>query len=199
MTWQIPRHLLTGALAVAVFYGLLGTEVQCTTAEARPSLASLQAQIEALQSDSLIVIDGNGDELGPYIDYLGVGEFRVFFEALSAILLVNAEFGLVVGVPRSVFFDLPNCEGQPYASQSILNALLIAGPTNARRFFVPADAPLVGTIEVASILGGSTTCQNTPSSGGTDVMLLDEVTDSPFLTLQFEPPFQIVTRAEVSP
>ena len=61
MTLQIPRHLLTGALAVAIFYGLLGTEVQCTQAEARPSLADLQAQIDelaaAVDSELFFVFD----------------------------------------------------------------------------------------------------------------------------------------------
>ena len=60
MTVQIPRHLLTGALAVAVFYGLLGVEIQCQQAEARPSLADLQAQIDALSAEVLHVFDRNG-------------------------------------------------------------------------------------------------------------------------------------------
>ena len=49
MTQNIPRHLLTGALAVAVFYGLLGVEVQCAPAEAqRLSLTLLAADLDAL-------------------------------------------------------------------------------------------------------------------------------------------------------
>ena len=48
MDSRLKRQLLTCALAIAVFYPLLGTEVQCTPAEARPSMESLQAQIDAL-------------------------------------------------------------------------------------------------------------------------------------------------------
>ena len=72
---RIPRHLLTGALAVAVFYGLMGVEVQCTQAEARPSLADLQAQIDELAEDIdalavLRVFDRDGTDLGLFVDHV---------------------------------------------------------------------------------------------------------------------------------
>ena len=52
MTRRIPHHLLTGALAVAIFYGLMGVEVQCTQAGAeRLSLTLLAADIDALAAE----------------------------------------------------------------------------------------------------------------------------------------------------
>ncbi len=46
------QQLLTMVLLVAIFYGVLGTEVQCTTAEARTSLSSLQAEIDAVAAEN---------------------------------------------------------------------------------------------------------------------------------------------------
>ena len=39
MTFHIPRHVLTAALAVAVFHGLLGVEVQCVPADGQDRLS----------------------------------------------------------------------------------------------------------------------------------------------------------------
>ena len=52
MTFHIPRYVLTGALAVVVLYGVLGAEVQCTSAGAGPpKLTILAADFDALAQE----------------------------------------------------------------------------------------------------------------------------------------------------
>ena len=112
MTQRIPRHLLTGALAVAVFYGLLGTEVQCTTAEARPSLADLQAQIDDLRSQQLHVFDASGLDVGIFME--GNGAFlRVFHESSGTSFGVSPEGDLLQPTFITLFFEGFTCDTAP--------------------------------------------------------------------------------------
>src|SRR5262245_37605973 len=67
LTRRISQQLLMCVLSVVMFYGLLGTEVQCTPAQARPSMESLQAQIDDLNAQVLHVLDRDGNDVGVYV------------------------------------------------------------------------------------------------------------------------------------
>ena len=67
---HLSHRLVPGALLVIGVFVLSGAQVQCDSAEARPSLADLQAQIDELfaEADTApVVIDGTGKILGPVI------------------------------------------------------------------------------------------------------------------------------------
>jgi len=90
MTVTVPRNLLTGALAVLIFYGLLGVEVQCVQAEARPSLGGLQTQIDELRAGQLWVYDVNGVEIGP-LAATEASRLWVHFDGLGLMRLTRDE------------------------------------------------------------------------------------------------------------
>ena len=105
------------ALCLSALIGLPALAERPSISKLNAEVNQLQAQVEALQSDSLIVIDGSGNELGALINNnLSVTEFQFFFDALAVILIVGAESGVVARTARNVFFDLPDCEGQPYST-----------------------------------------------------------------------------------
>ena len=114
---QATRSVLTSLLAVAVFYGLLGTEVQCTTAEARPSLADLQAQIDELRSQQLHVFDATGVDVGLLMSRIG-GEYETYLPELDLIVILKVENGeqrtSAPALVETLKYKTLDCSGQAY-------------------------------------------------------------------------------------
>ena len=171
MTVRIPRHLLTGALAVAVFYGLLGTEVQCTTAEARPSLARLQAQIDELRSQQLHVFDATGVDVGLLMS--GVGEYTTYLPDLDLIVILKVNNGeqqtTAPALIEVLRYTMPDCSGQAFlpAGNGIpVRALFHPG----LEVWVIVEAGTTSEIiDLQSVSGhsgiGDPTCEDTQGSG----------------------------------
>jgi hypothetical protein len=172
MTVQIPRPLVTGALAVLVFYGLLGTEVQCTQAEARPSLADLQAQIDEMRAQEVRVFDGDGNELGGFAGRRSGSRLIEIVHSMHGVtMLVDAVDGAPSG---GAFFTEPDCTGQAFQNNDFVNALVAVGTSVVPSGFLVGRVadPVPATIQS---VGSPSGCTN--ATGSTDTAyLLDEFT-----------------------
>ena len=206
MTVQIPRHLLTGALAVAVFYGLLGTEVQCTTAEARPSLSDLQAQIDELADDfdvlaaeadtAPIVIDGTGDVLGRTL-VAGNESALVQFDLPDLplfVLTVEKDEILANGV--ATWFESTDCTGQAWvdggdATRGVTAYVVSEVLDGARTFYVadPLDPPQMISRRSSNANGRG--CEPDTTEGAANPVTPVD------LDGMFTPPFRVTTRERI--
>ena len=204
---RVPRHLLTGALAMAVFYGLLGVEVQCTPAEARPSLGDLQEQVDALRSqlDELpVLVDGNGTIVGAVVGVSGnsLGPDAVVQIDLDGLPLfqIHVTKDQINSGQRSIWFESDNCTGELLTSagtstraNAVWGAATVHPSEGPDRLFYVTDASAGSRFAfVSSQLGDSSTC--VPGGTHSDDWFVATPVD---LDSMLTPPFQVVTRGEL--
>ena len=158
------RPFVRGFALLGAFFVGLGAQVQCPgTTEARPSLESLQAQIDALAPGPLRVFDALGEEVGLLVDPASSnGLFRVYLESIEASILLDPVGGtLFVESPGGqVIFEDPDCEGQGFVAREYVARL--SGDID--RFFIGRRVPSVDLgLDYGSRSGGG--CSNDQEGG----------------------------------
>ena len=153
--------MLGAALASILAAGLMsGWGQNASAARARPSLQGLQLQIDLLngrvnQLEGLVdtlepvlyVFDATSDEVGRLVDFLDGGgsgssnTYYVYLDAIAASVRLSDQ-GQHLPDFHPIYFDQPDCQGQPYVKLSRSKRLTApGGPPGAERFFVGRAAP----------------------------------------------------------
>lgn len=109
-----------GAVALCLGALAFGAEVRCGEAGAHGPLRDLQEQIDELRAQvaasapTLLVVDGNGDEIGRLVSWSveqeGVAE--VYLESLAVVASIERKTGLL-SINNEVSFADIGCSGQP--------------------------------------------------------------------------------------
>jgi hypothetical protein len=152
MRTRIHHPLLTAALAVSLFYGVLGTEIRCTTAEARPSLEALQAEIAELRATQLHVFDGNGMAIGIPAGEGGVSPFLLDLGGHDWLRVYIGSDGSLGTAEVPLSFAQNQCLGTAYVlggsdSGIGIPTLFSHGDAPDTRYFVPVSEPSFEIIE----------------------------------------------------
>ena len=169
---DLTRRFVPGAFLVLAVFFLSGAEVQCQGAGARPSLAGLQAQIDALAPGSLRVFDALGGEIGLLVQFSQSANHRVYVESIGASILLDSDGFLVVESPGGqVIFEDLNCQGQAFVPRNFVGRLTGEGG----RFFVGRGESVDLGLDYQSRLPGFS-CNNDQVSGPINgVVPADEV------------------------
>ncbi len=108
----------------------------------------------------LLVFDGDGNTLGPLVDF-GGGKVTFFREEIDAVMTIDRD-GRVELSTQPLHFAEPNCQGPvAFANDTVLNSLVANGSAGVFRLFVAADGPPIVDFDRASFLNQEgTPCTN---------------------------------------
>jgi hypothetical protein len=125
---SIANRLFPGTLLAAAVFVLSGAEVQCGSAEARPSLADLQARIELLEGDRVAIIDSLGEPVGTWLGIEQVSGVRLPLVAFDLegfpVFKVAVGTDSLKGDRERIRFATPDCSGPAFTECGQADAIL---------------------------------------------------------------------------
>jgi hypothetical protein len=199
----LARRFLPGALLVVAVFALSGAEVQCGSAEARLSLADLQAQIDELRDEFNhlpVVVDSAGKRVGtrvldvtegPPLDVLfDLAGFPLFAAPVVVSPLVS-EF-IQLGQVQFQSFD---CSGTGFLKREVFpQNLFIPRAGSGVPVYVAESSDPGAILTVNSGLDSEGNCdigtETLPYIAAVPVFIWDE---------EFTPPFEVVTLGDLQP